>query len=444
MTHAVAVSGDAIINRRISHLDDPAFQAVADIFQEADLSFTHLETLIHDFNGPEVYAPAEPGEMAMRSPESVLAELNWLGIDAVSHASNHALDYGYGGLRSTWDAVDAAGIPLAGTGGDLADAREATYFDSPLGRVALISMTTSFTRWSRAGAARYDHRGRPGLNPLGYHYEVDETTLQTVKSLAEQLGMWITEFHDGEWVLNPPGLHNTLTRFVEADVDGVRLAVDDRDRGGNLRAIKNAARQADFVITHLHTHVWDPSGSIADPPAFVRQFARDCVDAGTDLFVGQGSHSPLRPLELYDDTPIFYDPGDLLLMVEGATKQPMEFYERFAHNLDTDPETATIAEVYDARPAGFHTAENPPGGYTSGPVDGLVVPVCDFNDDLSLEQITLTPAKIRREAGAYAGVPVRAEGTNATEILEHLDSVSELAGASIEINNKTEQGVIRL
>lgn len=441
MTHSVAVSGDAIINRRISQLSDPSFHEIAELFQNADLGFTHLETLIHDFDGPEVYAPAEPAEMAMRSPEYVLAELEWMGIDAVSHASNHALDYGYGGLRSTWDALDAAGMPNAGTGSDLADAREATYFETQLGRVALISMTSSFTRWSRAGAARYDHRGRPGLNPLGFHYEVDEETLQTVTTLAEQLGMWVTEFDDGEWVLNPPGLHNTLTRFVEADVSGIRLAVDERDRDGNLSAIRTASRQADFVITHLHTHEWDPSGTLADPPSFVQQFARDCVDAGTDLFVGQGSHAPLRPIELYQGKPIFHDPGDLLLMVEGATKQPMEFYERFAHNMETDPELATIADVYDARPAGFHTAENPLGGYTSGPVHGFVIPVCEFDDDLELEQIELHPGTIRDEPVSYSGVPVRAEGDDAREILEYVDSISTLGNGSISIDGDT--GVIQ-
>ncbi len=64
----------------------------------------------------------------------------WLGIDMVSRANNHAKDYGVTGMRVTSKHVLAAGLVEAGTGDSLAEAREARYFDTPAGRVALISV----------------------------------------------------------------------------------------------------------------------------------------------------------------------------------------------------------------------------------------------------------------------------------------------------------------
>ncbi|WP_162524364.1 CapA family protein [Halobellus captivus] len=440
MTDSIAISGDSIINRRLSSLNDPGLNDIAEIFRSADVGFTHFETLIHDYNDDGVYAAAEAGGTWMRSPSFVVEELQWLGIDVVSHASNHALDYGYGALRRTWDAFDSADFPIAGTGEDLSEAREPVFLDTNIGRVALVSMTTSFAPWSRAGAARYDHRGRPGLNPLGFHHAVDKPTLERIKSLAEQLGLWITELRDGEWALHPPGLHNTLTKFYESDHKKPQMIADERDREGNLRAIRSAARQADFVITHLHTHAWDPDGGLADPPAFVQQFARDCIDAGTDLFVGQGSHV-LRPIEIYDGKPIFYDPGDLIMTNNTVDRLPMEFYERFPHTLDVDPHLASPSDGQAARPTAYKRAISPPDGYLGPPFGRRpVVPVCEFTDEGRVQTITLHPARLQDEPISHSGIPTKPSVAEAEAIIEYISTISEPFGTNVCFEDGT--GVI--
>ena len=110
----VAITGDAIINRRISVSRDEGFLSLVRVIREADIGYTHLETLVHDYDGPEIYPAAEAGWTWMRSPHFVPEELKWAGFDIVSHASNHSLDYSYGGLYSTWKALDEAGLPYAG------------------------------------------------------------------------------------------------------------------------------------------------------------------------------------------------------------------------------------------------------------------------------------------------------------------------------------------
>src|SRR4030042_5444482 len=107
----LAVTGDSILNRRISVVTDERFLFVIQIIRDADVGYTHLEMLIHDYEGPELYPAAEAGWTWMRAPGFVADELKWAGFNIVSHASNHSLDYSYGGLKSTWKALDETGIP---------------------------------------------------------------------------------------------------------------------------------------------------------------------------------------------------------------------------------------------------------------------------------------------------------------------------------------------
>src|SRR5258708_3859289 len=136
----IAVAGDAIIKARLSLCQDERFLTLVQAIRDADAAYTHLEVAIHDFEGPEVYPAAEGGHNWSQAPNYVVEELKWAGFDIVSTASNHSLDYSYGGLYSTWKALNEAGMPYAGTGMNLAAAREPAYLDTSNGRVGLVSM----------------------------------------------------------------------------------------------------------------------------------------------------------------------------------------------------------------------------------------------------------------------------------------------------------------
>jgi len=314
----VAITGDCIINRRLSVYQEERFLHLVKILREADVAYTHLETLIHDYEGAEIYPSAEAGYTWMRSPRFVVDELKWAGFDIVSHASNHCMDYSYGGLISTWKALDEADLPYAGTGRNLGEAREPAYLETTKGRVALISMCSSFSKWARAGEARRDVKGRPGLNPLRFYYVVDTNTIETLKQVAIKLGWWVSQ-HGKAWLFNPPGLHNTIYKFVEGDEPGISTVADEDDAEGNLRSISDARRQADYVLVHLHNHELDPEKGLCAPPKFVPPFARACIDSGADVFIGQGSHALLRGIEIYNNKPVFYDPGDFIGMSHTVT-----------------------------------------------------------------------------------------------------------------------------
>ena len=441
----VALSGDSIINRRVSMCEDEGFRSLMEQLRAADIGFTHLETLFCDYDDPDVYPAAEAGGTWMRSAPEIVEELNWAGFDMVSHASNHALDYSYGALESTLETLDAVGIDHAGTGRNLAAARTPTYRETPGGRVGLVSMTTSFTPWSKAGEARRDMQGRPGTNTLDTYYAASPEYIGTIKEIAKAAGLWITPGEEGEWLLNPPGIHNTIYRFVEdEDVDGVVRMTDEADREGNLRAIAESDRQADLTIAHVHTHEWDTDGDLSDPAPFLPPFARDCIEAGADIVLCQGSHAPLRGIELYEDSPIFYDPGDFFMMSDTVERLPARFYDRYGAGPDTHPAEGMPGEAFEARGVSSMfgedddsdsdyggRVESPPGGYFSGDVIGNLVPVCSFDDDFSLSGIELHPGYLRDSPTVYKGVPTRAGGSKAKAIIEYVDELSEPFGTSV-------------
>jgi poly-gamma-glutamate synthesis protein (capsule biosynthesis protein) len=145
MSLDIAIGGDLSINRRISVSETEKFHQLLCPFREACIGFAHLETILHDYDGPEVYPATEVGGTWQCGPPYVAEELRWMGLDVVSTPSNHALDYLYGGLRSTWEALRNAGLEFVGTGDSLGDARSPTYIETPEGVVAIISMTSSFT-----------------------------------------------------------------------------------------------------------------------------------------------------------------------------------------------------------------------------------------------------------------------------------------------------------
>src|SRR6188474_3739796 len=158
----LALTGDSIIMQRLQVFKEPEFTKLFDLIRGADAAFTNLETLFHDYEMPPAH---ESGGTWMRTDPPILKELVWAGFDLVSRANNHAGDFGVLGAQITSRYVREAGLVEAGVGNSLAEAREAKFLETPKGRVALISVASTFPDSSRAGRTRGDMPARPGLNP---------------------------------------------------------------------------------------------------------------------------------------------------------------------------------------------------------------------------------------------------------------------------------------
>jgi poly-gamma-glutamate synthesis protein (capsule biosynthesis protein) len=409
-----ALTGDSIITRRLSVYNEPAFTRLIDLVRSADVAFTNLEMLFHDY---EPYAMNESGGTYMRAEPSLVKELVWAGFDLVSRANNHSGDYGVLGMNLTTKYVAEAGLVQAGVGQSLGEAREARFLETPKGRVALISVASTFPDHSRAGRTRGDMPARPGLNPLRF------TTITTVtpQRLAELRQI------QAEILGRPPqgdseALNFFGRRFVAGTSPGVRTEPNKEDLTEIAAVVKSAAGLADYVILTIHAHEGGRDRLL--PADFLVTFARAMVDAGADMFVGHGPHV-LRGVEIYKGKPILYSLGDFIFQNETLDRLPSENYEGLG--------LGAAAQVNDFNDARYNFDKS---GF---PADRMiweaVVAMPRFRGDslvsLAFHPITLGFGQPR----SVRGRPLFAEGELAQKILGDLVKLSAAMGTKITVRD---------
>jgi poly-gamma-glutamate capsule biosynthesis protein CapA/YwtB (metallophosphatase superfamily) len=127
MAATLALAGDTMLGRGVADAlsDDPATPLVSEDLAarmaSAALTVVNLECCISDRGSPFT----DPGKpFFFRAPPIAAERLAELGVDAVTLANNHALDYGPVALLDTLRHLHSAGIAALGAGADEARARE--------------------------------------------------------------------------------------------------------------------------------------------------------------------------------------------------------------------------------------------------------------------------------------------------------------------------------
>jgi poly-gamma-glutamate synthesis protein (capsule biosynthesis protein) len=423
-TTTFALTGDAIITRRLAPFKEPEYLRMIELIREADLAFTNLEVLFHTYD--EGFPAAHSGGAWMAAEPHIAGELAWAGFDMVSFANNHTMDYGPGGMRATARALDAAGLVFSGAGENLARARAPAYLETAAGRVALISVASTFSDEDRAGPQRIDMRGRPGLNPLRYTttYLVSQNSLESLREIRRELGYQATQ------------QGNRIRFFGESfevsDAPGRRTVPHERDLAEIVASVADARRQADWVIVASHSH--ESAGSREEPADFLVTFARAVVDAGADIFVGHGPHV-LRGVEIYRNRPIFYSLSNFIFQNETIRFLPADFYDRLGLAADASP-----ADLYDRRAQRSST-----GGFPGQQVYWeSVIAVPRFVDgdlsEIELYPITLGYGKPR----AQRGRPLLADPVAGRRIIEQLRDLSRRFGTEVRYLPDQNVGVVRI
>jgi poly-gamma-glutamate capsule biosynthesis protein CapA/YwtB (metallophosphatase superfamily) len=298
----IALTGDT----SFSTLESASSNAL-DVVRGATVGFTNLEVNLLDGAAASA-AAARPAPRWISASGDQASRVRDLGFDVVSLANNHSMDFGADGLTSTLRALDAAGIVHAGAGSDLGAARAAALVGHGARRVAFVAVTASASDQARASASQHDIQGRPGVSSLLYDaaITVDAATYRTLAQSVQSLQA------------GPPPGDRELTMFgrriTRGDATRVGFTLRAADEETVLTVIREARRQAEFVILSIHSH--EPSNESDEPAEFLRQFAHDAVDAGAQLIVGHGPHR-LRGVEIYKDVPIFYSLGNFLYQAKG-------------------------------------------------------------------------------------------------------------------------------
>jgi poly-gamma-glutamate synthesis protein (capsule biosynthesis protein) len=158
----LALAGDTMLGRGVakelgrrpprSLLDD----ALVEITRAADLCVLNLECCISE------RGEAVPKVFNFRAPPAAVETLLHLGVDCVTLANNHALDFGIDALLDTFEHLRAAGIAWAGAGESFEEVR-ASVLVNGLPIVAFSDHEQSFAAGpDRPGIAFADiRRGVP-------------------------------------------------------------------------------------------------------------------------------------------------------------------------------------------------------------------------------------------------------------------------------------------
>jgi len=356
--------GDMIFNQPITQLTDPDRAGLFRLMQEADIAYGNMEFSLND--RPDLQRPF----YNFRAPKDFRWELARTGINLVSMANNHALDFGPEGLRECLQALDHANITHAGAGTTLAEAREPgrTTVAGHKTRVALLS-------YMRYWTAKYRSRdaNAPSL-----------ATIDPAVILAVREGKV-------EKVEGP----------LEADVKAME---DD---------ILLARRKSDLLLVALHNHdvTHHRAHGIQDttPPNDQIMFRR-AIEAGADMVIGTGPHV-LRGIEIHQGRPIFYSLGDFIYQYRTPDKIPADLI----HQRDGEMPRPANVSVWDRR--------------DSREVMESVMVRMTLNQG-KLKRIQLLPVTIDDE-GPLFGVPRLAGTRRAAEIIALMQKLSAPYGTKI-------------
>ncbi len=185
--------------------------------------------------------PMKDKEYTFRTSPEYVSIFKEMGVDIVSLANNHALDYGTDALLDTFTTLDDAGIKYIGAGKNLDRAKQIEYFDVNGHKIAFI------------GASR---------------------VLPVVEWYA---------------TATRPGMLSTYDPTVTCEL------------------IKEAKRQADYVVVYVHWGVEHTER----PVAYQQNMGKKYIDFGADIVVGTHTHS-LQGVEFYKDKPIVYSLGNFI------------------------------------------------------------------------------------------------------------------------------------
>ena len=430
----LVAAGDAMITRRLSVFREESFIGLADLFRAADVGYVNLEMLMHDYE----YSPGSTGGTFTASDPKNLEELKWAGVNLVSCANNHSYDYGEGGVLTNLSHLKTSGIVYAGTGRNLSEARAPGYLDTAAGRVALISVSSTFSEAGRALDQRPDLKGRPGLNALRHTttYTVDRPAFDDLRRVGDLLGLEAKKEIDRNFKY--PGavpedtdtlFHLLDNKFALGEEFQVNTEPNEEDVEGNLRWIGEARRMADWVLVSLHCH--ETGDTREDPPQFLTAFARACIDAGADAFIGHGPHVT-RGIEIYNGRPIFYSLGNYIFQNDTVRWQPSYNYDLLKLGHDSTP-----ADFYDAR------SEKDARGFPSESTywESFVVR-CEYKSG-ELRGLRLLPVDLGHgRPRSQRGRPVLAGPEVGEKVLQRIQCLSEPFGTAIEIEDGV--GVVRL
>ncbi len=254
---------------------------IAPLLKQADVRLGQCERTYSE-RGAEPQFTDGPGQQSghhSRLPQRMAGVFQAAGIDIVSVASNHAMDWGPDALVDTIDFFRGMGKQVIGGGRDAEEARRPAIVEKNGVKIAILAYCSVLRSGQAAG------KGKVGIAPMRAHNHY----------LPE-------EFQPG----TPPRI--------------VTVPYED-DMAAMQEDIRKAKGQADVVIVSIHWGLRLVPKTICtyQPPV-----AHAAIDAGADLILGHHAHS-IKAIEVYKGKVCFYSIGNF--MTTGSKKAKAGFQE---------------------------------------------------------------------------------------------------------------------
>ncbi len=209
----IAFGGDVhfegAIEGRLSRDPETALGPIATVLRQADLAMVNLETAI------TTRGIAQDKAFTFRAPARAFSALRAAGVDVVTMANNHGMDFGSLGLVDSLQAAADARVPVVGIGRDV-DQAFSPYVTKINGqRIAIIGATQVLD--DNLAAAWTAGEGKPGLASA---YLVDRL-LATVRAARRKADTVVVDLHWGRELAGCPidRQRQLAPRLVEAGAD---------------------------------------------------------------------------------------------------------------------------------------------------------------------------------------------------------------------------------
>ena len=264
MSLTLCLTGDILPTRRL--LDPPATaQTVYDILHAADLAIGNFEMPLTQQGAPLHKL------LNIRAAPEIAADVPTLGVDIVTVANNHAVDYGWPGLFDTRAGLEQAGLVVLGVGEDAARAMRPVVQETAGLRVGVIAFSC-LTPTGMGASAR-----RPGISAIHVQtgYEIDP---------------W--------YQMEEPG---------DPSVVRIRTAVRPDDLAVAVAAVAELRLHCDLLVVTIH---WG-FGSGEDLAEYQLPLGRALIDAGADVVHGHHPHA-IHAIGAHRGKPILFSTGTFI------------------------------------------------------------------------------------------------------------------------------------
>lgn len=190
----LAFGGDVhFTGRTLPLLQEPqtAFGPFSEQLSAADFAMVNLESAVTERGEPQ------PKRYHFRAPATAYEAVQAAGIDLVSIANNHTLDYGQVGLLDTLESAQKAGMAIVGAGRNASEAYEpyvTTVKGVRIGVVALSQVYELAVQWKPTAT-------RPGI-AMAFDRAQSVAAVQKARAAADLVIVYLHWGTEGSYCPN--------------------------------------------------------------------------------------------------------------------------------------------------------------------------------------------------------------------------------------------------